>query len=259
MDFSARLNKLRYLVLHSLGLTQATPRIADFGINKAEMAARLATDPSEILKHFLADGHRPAHKWTQYFGIYEKWLAGYRATPLTFLEIGVLDGGSLDMWRSYFGSAATIVGIDIDPKCADRVTPPNHVRIGSQADGVFLAAVVKEFGAPDVILDDGSHIGHHQVASFHALFPLLKEGGLYIIEDTHTSYWPDWEGAVGRQGTAIEFAKRLIDDQHSWYHTGGDHSGMGEFLPAIHFYDSVIVIEKHRRAKPALVTGGPQG
>jgi cephalosporin hydroxylase len=222
------------------------------------VASRLPEDPSDILTHFLKEGHRPVHKWTQYFAIYEKGLARYRATPLIFLEIGVLDGGSLDMWRSCFGAEATIVGIDIDPNCANRVTAPNQVRIGSQADATFLAQIVKEFGAPDVVLDDGSHIGHHQIASFHALFPLLKDGGLYIIEDTHTSYWPDWEGAVGRQGTAIEFAKRLIDDQHSWYHTGGDHSGMGEFLPAIHFYDSVIVIEKHRRTKPALVTGGPQ-
>jgi hypothetical protein len=163
------------------------------------------------------------------------------------------------MWRSYFGAEATIVGSDIDPNCANRVTAPNQVRIGSQADATFLAQIVKEFGAPDVVLDDGSHIGHHQIASFHALFPLLKDGGLYIIEDTHTSYWPDWEGAVGRRGTAIEFAKSLIDDQHFWYYTGGDHSGMGEFMPAIHFNDSVIVIEKRRRAKSALVTGGPQG
>jgi cephalosporin hydroxylase len=249
---------LRYIVGRALGMTKPTPTIPDFSISKAEMASRLAQDSSEILKAFLKDGHRPVHKWTQYFGIYEKWLAHYRATPLNFFEIGVLDGGSLDMWRSYFGPAANIVGIDIDPNCATRVTPPNHVRIGSQADPLFLAQIVKEFGAPDVVLDDGSHIGHHQIVSFRALFPLLKEGGLYIIEDTHTSYWPDWEGALGRKGTAIEFAKQLIDDQHSWYHTAGDHSGTGDSIPALHFYDSVIVIEKQKRAKPALVSGGPQ-
>ena len=103
------------------------------------------------------------------------------------IEIGVFEGGSLDMWQRYLGADASIVGIDINPGCADRVDPPNVVHIGSQADRAFLEGVVAEFGAPELILDDGSHIARHQRASFEILFPLLQDGGLYIIEDTHTS------------------------------------------------------------------------
>ena len=78
-----------------------------------------------------------------------------RGQPVTMLEIGVFDGGSLDMWRRYLGFAATIVGVDINPRCADLVDEPNIVCIGSQADRAFLEQVIARHGAPDLVLDDG--------------------------------------------------------------------------------------------------------
>jgi hypothetical protein len=84
------------------------------------------------------------------------------------LEIGVFKGGSLELWREYFGPAATIFGVDVNPKCADYVTAPNQVRIGSQDDALFLEKVVLEIGTLDIVLDDDSHIGHHQRRSFES-------------------------------------------------------------------------------------------
>lgn len=108
------------------------------------------------------------------------------------------------MWRDYFGPSATIFGIDIDPECAKHVTAPNHVRIGSQDDPAFLKRVIAELGMSDIILDDASHIGPHQRASFDVLFSLLKENGLYIIEDMHSFYLHGfYEGGFRRKGTGI--------------------------------------------------------
>lgn len=198
---------------------------------------------------------RIVDKWLHYLPVYERYLAAYRNKPFRMLEIGVFKGGSLQMWREYFGERATIYGIDIDPQCANYANAPNIVRIGSQDDPAFLAAVVAEMGGVDVILDDGSHIARHQRASFKALWPLLSEGGLYIIEDMHTSYWPGFlEGGYRRRGTAIEMAKTLVDEMHHWYHSKGGRDDLG----SVSFHDSVAVIEKRRGVRPVYLKVGNQ-
>jgi hypothetical protein len=160
------------------------------------------------------------------------------------------------MWRRYFGAQATIVGIDINKECANRVDPPNMVRIGSQADPKFLQSVINEFGAPDVVLDDGSHMASHQRASFDSIFNSVKDGGHYIIEDMHTSYWPEWEGGYKRGGSAIEYVKQMIDDMHAWYHKRPTATSARDEIGAIHVYDSVTVIEKRRKRRPGMLRGG---
>lgn len=145
-----------------------------------------------------------------------------------------------------------IFGIDINPDCAAYCDPPNQVRIGSQADPSFLKGVVAEMGGLDVVLDDGSHVAEHQRASFQTLFPLLSDGGLYVIEDLHTSYWPiEYNGGYRRSGTAIELLKDVVDDMHHWYHGRKPRTAAGGDVAAVHFYDSVTVIEKRRGRPPA--------
>jgi hypothetical protein len=204
-------------------------------------------------------GHRGSivHKWIHYLEIYERHFSPYRNTPFKMLEIGVFKGGSLEMWREYFGEAATIYGIDVDPRCAECVTVPNQVRIGSQDDSVFLNKVILEMGTPDIVLDDGSHIGHHQRKSFDVLFPLLNPGGLYVIEDLHTSYWPGsvggghrFAGGYRHQSNAIEHVKQMIDDMHAWYHNNPVTTPAKTDIGAIHMYDSIVVIEKRHRQQP---------
>jgi hypothetical protein len=167
------------------------------------------------------------------------------------LEIGVSEGGSLAQWRQILGSEATIFGIDINPDCANLVDAPNQVRIGSQADPDFLTSVLAETGPLDIVLDDGSHVGRHQVASFRAIWPHVKPGGLYMIEDLHTTYWPgDMEGGMRKPGTGIELLKALIDDQHAWYHDEPEQYAVKEEIGGIHFYDSIAVVEKIRDHRP---------
>lgn len=219
-------------------------RLAEFSIPSAK-AARLATShDTAVARAFFGQRGRTVHKWLHYLDIYERHFSAYRGKPVRMLEIGVCKGGSLQMWRDYFGPDAVIFGIDLDPTCATRADPPNQVRIGSQADPEFLQTVVAEMGAPDIVLDDGSHKSKHQIASFETLFPLLREGGTYVVEDVHTSYWPGiLAGGLRRKGTFIEFVKSLIDDQHAWYH-GSTPTRHMRFIGGIHVYDSLVVIDK---------------
>ncbi len=235
------------------GLTKAPPGVAEFALSPEAIRKLRSEAKGGIHKIFFDGGKRPVHKWHHYLDIYERYLSAYRGRPFFFLEIGVMDGGSLEMWRRYFGQEATIVGIDIDPDCFSRCDPPNMVRIGSQADPEFLRSVVTEFGSPDVILDDGSHIANHQRASFDVLFPLLKEGGIYVIEDVHTAYWPDWEGGYRRQGSVIEYIKRIIDDMHAWYHNHPTVTPARDEIGSIHIYDSVVILEKRMKTKPGFL------
>ena len=207
--------------------------------------ARSKSSAGELTDIFFAQQGRRVHKWVHYLGIYERYLNRYCGTAVKMLEIGVNKGGSLDLWRDYFGPSATIFGIDIDPECANHVTAPNQVRVGSQDDPAFLKCVIDELGTPDIVLDDGSHIGRHQRVSFDVLFPLLKDNGLYIIEDTHTAYWHGlYEGGFRRKGTAIEHVKEMIDDLHGWYHNNPMISPARDQIGAIHVHDSITVIEK---------------
>ena len=126
--------------------------------------------------------------------------------------------------------------------------PPRHqhfsLRIGSQADPTFLKAVVAEMGGVDIVLDDGSHVAAHQRTSFSVLWPLLNVGGLYIIEDLHSSYWPQWGGGLRRPGSGVELVKSLIDDMHAWFHDEDESLADRRQLGVITIGNSIAAIQK---------------
>ncbi|HEX8351009.1 MAG TPA: class I SAM-dependent methyltransferase, partial [Hymenobacter sp.] len=193
-----------------LGVDNAKGFVADFSLRGSDANGAVKALPGKLARQFSEKTGRGADKWLHYLPIYEAHFDRFRETDLRMLEIGVFNGGSLELWRGYFGAKATIFGIDIDQRCAELFDPPNQVRIGSQADCKFLRSVVHEMGGVDLVIDDGSHIAEHQRQSFDCLFPLLNDGGLYVIEDLHTSYWPGaYQGGYRRRGTAIEFVKLL--------------------------------------------------
>lgn len=218
----------------------------------------LAQSKNDVEALIYSHRGRTIHKWTHYPEIYDRHFSAFRNTDVKMLEIGVFKGGSLELWRNYFGPKASIYGIDINPECANFVDLPNKVRIGSQADPVFLESVIAEMGTPDIILDDGSHAAKHQEISFKTLFPKLAFGGLYIIEDTHTAYWRGmYQGGYKRRGTAIEMVKNMIDDMHAWYHACPTSTDAKTEFGAIHIYDSIVVIEKRKRSPPQhIMVGG---
>jgi hypothetical protein len=192
------------------------------------------------------------NKWRSYLSIYDKYLRQFRETEVRILEIGVWRGGSLSMWRKYFGPDAVIFGVDINPECAGFAKGEAEVRIGSQDDHKFLRSVIDEMGGVDVVIDDGSHIARHQNASFRFLLPLVNPRGIYICEDTCTAYWRGaYEGGFRRKSNFIETAKRLIDDIHSDFHRGPvEFVDAARTISGIHFYTGMVVIEKSRQDIP---------
>lgn len=196
------------------------------------------------LKH---TDHRAVMKWKHYFGIYQRELGRFQGKDITFLEIGVYRGGSIPMWKGFFGEGATLVFVDINPDCKAHAEPGTHVEIGDQADPAFLTHLAKTYGPFDVILDDGGHMMHQQITSFEHLWPQVADLGLYMVEDTHTSYWPGFGGGFEEKASFIEYAKRLIDKMHSWYTDQDDifpFDDLARQINAVRFYDSIVIVEK---------------
>ena len=198
-----------------------------------------------LWQDFLTNHDLPIGKWVHYFPIYERHLAGWRNKDIVVLEIGVAGGGSAQMWNRFFGPRARVVGIDIDPSCAQHAKMGVSIRIGDQADPVFLAELVKEFGPPDIVIDDGSHRMEHVQKTFLHLYPLMPKNGVYIVEDLHTAYWPAYGGGVNSPDSFINVCKHFIDQLNATY-THGELAPdlMTRDTYSISFYDSVVVFEK---------------
>ncbi|HZT20553.1 MAG TPA: class I SAM-dependent methyltransferase [Dongiaceae bacterium] len=211
-----------------------------------------------LWNEFLTNDRRFIHKWKHYFPVYERHFGRFVNTDVVFIEIGCGRGGSLQLWKRFLGPHARIVGIDIDPACAEFAEDQIEIRIGDQADPAFLAAIVEEFGAPDVVLDDGSHLMAHIHASFAALYPRMSRNGVYLVEDLHTAYWNEYEGGLRRRGTFIETCKDLIDELNADQANGAlDPTEFTRSTLSMHFYHSIVVFERGRHtAKQSLQIGG---
>lgn len=205
----------------------------------------------DILDLYLNNKNQVVHKWHHYIPIYDKYFARFRGRKIRFLEIGVSKGGSLQMWRKYFGDEAIIFGIDIDPNCAQFNGQAGQVRIGSQDDPIFLESVITEMGGVDLILDDGSHHMDQIEATLNYLFPKLSNGGAYMIEDLHTAYWKNFGGGYRSKSNFFSFIADLIDDIHHWYHLNKvKHPSISNSCASIHIHDSIVVIEKDHVFEP---------
>ena len=203
----------------------------------------------DLMKFWLFENHRCIDRWAHYFPIYERWFEAYRGKEIVFVEVGVQNGGSIQMWRNYFGKDAKIVGIDVLPVCKQFEDADENifVEIGSQDDPNFWAAFKEKYPRVDILLDDGGHEMNQQLVTFREMFPHIKDGGLYACEDCHTSYWDEWGGGLKREGTFIEFTKNLLDELNA-FHTNGELPPTYNTLNmgGIHFYDSVVIVEKKK-------------
>jgi cephalosporin hydroxylase len=197
---------------------------------------------------FLTNDGRLIHKWAHYFPVYERHFARFRNQPVTMLEIGVGQGGSLQMWKRYLGPFAQIIGMEIRAAAKDYEEDQIHVRIGDQGDPSFLAGVVREFGPFDIVLDDGSHRMDHIHASFKALYPAVRHNGVYLVEDLHTAYSERFGGGYKNPASFIETCKDLVDQVNGDY-TGDPALRTSDFARStlsMHFYDSIVVFERGR-------------
>lgn len=214
-------------------------------------------DTGPYFRQYLArTDQRALIKMDHYLDIYDRLLGGWQGREVSFLEIGVFKGGSLGMWRDFFAPTSRLTFVDIDPACKALAVPGLEIRIGDQQDRGFLDSLAAEQGPFDLIVDDGGHQMAQQTTSFDALWPHLKDGGLYIVEDTHTSYWPGFGGGLGAPNSFIEFSKRLIDRMHSWYtddDVGFPLHPMAAEIGSVQFFDSLVIVEKTLKEAPVAI------
>lgn len=226
-------------------------------------------------------------KHSHFFAIYESQFSSIQDEPVKILEIGVYNGGSLYMWRKYFPNAELLVGIDIDPYCKRWEDKEENIfiEIGDQVNKEFLLEVNKKYGPFDIIIDDGGHENNQIITTFQVLFPLLKNNGYYVVEDTYHSYWPNYScnkdsstkvytpsGIKGgrpinidktkSKQTSMDFLKSLADKINvAAYIENGTESSAAEYnmvyrepdvyeksLFSIVFYDNICFMQKYERS-----------
>lgn len=157
------------------------------------------------------------------------------------------------MWKQYFGPHAKVFGIDINPHCKKLEEQQVEIFIGDQEDKTFLKELAGKIPRIDILIDDGGHTMQQQINTFEELFPRIDQNGVYLCEDLHTSYWPDFGGGYKEPGTFIEYSKNFIDYIHAWHSRQSDLLGITEFtrsVHSLHYYNSILVIEKRPIEKP---------
>lgn len=171
---------------------------------------------------------------------------------MVILEIGVMHGGSLQMWKEYFGPRAKVYGVDINPKCKEFEEENIKIFIGSQSDRNFLRNLKASLPPLDILLDDGGHEMEQQIVTFEEMFPHIKSDGTYLCEDLHTSYWGEFGAGLKNPKSFIEYSKNFIDYLNA-FHSKTDDFKVNEFTKSVHslhYYDSILVIEKRKMEKP---------
>ena len=152
-------------------------------------------------------------KWSSYLEQYERLLSPLRDKNISLFEIGIQNGGSLEIWSKYFPKAKVFVGCDINKKCSKLVYQDTRINlvIGDANQKKIKKDIIKKGGPFDIVIDDGSHRSGDIIESFINYFPHVVDGGLFIVEDLHCSYWEDYEGGLFSPHSSMMFFKYLTD------------------------------------------------
>ena len=187
------------------------------------------------------NSQKSSMKWSSYFQVYENIFSKYRNKKITFVEIGVFNGGSLFIWKKFFGKKAKIIGIDANPNAKKMEKYGFKIYIGNQSDSKFWENFFKKEGKVDIILDDGAHKNLHQITTVHCCLPHIKDGGKIVVEDTVTSYIKK-EFNNPSKYSFINFCNLIIENIHK-------RSGLlkkslniyAKRVYAVNFFESIVV------------------
>ncbi len=182
-------------------------------------------------------------KHSTYFETYDALFGRYRGQPITFVEVGVLGGGSLFMWREFLGPQARIVGVDLNPNAKKWEAEGFEIHIGSQSDPAFWRDVVAKVGPMDVVLDDGGHTFEQQIVTTEALIDNIRDGGMLVVEDTHTSY----QAGFGPRGYSfITYVARMMDRINRRFHELGGKTEKRVW--SVQVFESIVAFHVDRAA-----------
>jgi len=205
---------------------------------------------SKDIREIFYSLEKISDKWDPYFDVYEKHLSRFIGKSTKVLEIGVQNGGSIDMWLQYFGEGTKVVGIDVNPACLELQYNGNvEIVIGDQSSVEFWQNFLQKHNDFDIVIDDGGHTMKQQIVTLEQVYPFVNEKGVFLIEDTHTSYLEPWGGQMNRTTTFLSQMKSLTD------YLNVDHIPAGfiskktkdlfkNTLNSMTFYNSVVVLEK---------------
>lgn len=195
------------------------------------------------------EAHRgkPFIKGLDYLPAYDRHLTHLRGTAPTIVEIGILAGGSLQFWADYLGPGTNVHGVDINPDTRVHADTGATIHIGDQGDPVFLDQFAANFDRIDIVVDDGGHTAAQQITTFERLWPLIPPGGVYLCEDTASSYLPDFGSARDGQphpGSFVEYLRGVVDAMHAWFVPDASTEGLPAEVASVCVYRSLVVVER---------------
>ena len=187
---------------------------------------------------------KQSQKYKKYFNIYDEIFHNYRNKKITFVEIGILEGGSLEIWKKFFGNKARIIGIDANPECKKFEKNGYEIYIGDQSDKFFWKSFFNKVGNVDIVLDDGGHTNEQQINTIINCVKNINDGGILIVEDTHTSYMKDFGNP--HKFSFINFAKKIIDDINFTFPLFSNKKwkfSLNKYIYSIIFYESIAIFK----------------
>lgn len=174
----------------------------------------LASPPRPSLHElYQAHGDKVSDKWSLYLNEYDRLFSPYREQPVRLLEIGIQNGGSLEIWSKFFPNARRLLGCDINPRCARLQYDDARIDVivGDATLDATRELILAQSARWDLVIDDGSHTSRDIVRSFLTYFPHVEPGGLFVAEDLHCSYWEQWQGGLFHPFASVTFFKLLAD------------------------------------------------
>ncbi|MCY9872547.1 class I SAM-dependent methyltransferase [Vibrio barjaei] len=234
--------------------------------------------------HSVFEQHKgkASDKWSLYLDVYNHEFSRFIDKDPSILEIGVQNGGSLEIWDDFL-SPKKIVGCDINPKCNELEYSNSNIKLLVQDINLDSSLLFVKEELPDgidLLIDDGSHTSSDIITTFSKYFPLLNDGGLFVVEDLHCSYWNEFEGGLYDPYSSMSFLKTLADlvNYEHWgvskktrvdllndfakkYQISFDESTLSG-IHSVRFYNSICIVEKNKYASNELgqrrVTGESQ-
>jgi len=205
-----------------------------------------APDQSNPLRLFF-DAHTEGPgiwKWRHYFDIYDRHLGRFRGRKVRILEIGIYSGGSLEMWRDYFGPVCEIYGVDIESACKAYESDSVKVFIGDQGDRNFWRRFKQEVEGIDIVIDDGGHLLEQQIVTFEELLPHLRPGGVYICEDIHCTLNPFAAYVYGSAQNLNACDRGQENEENNERRAVYGASPFQSAVYSVHLYPFVTVVER---------------
>jgi hypothetical protein len=231
-------------------------RPLDFQPDGNGTALHLPNQTSPLLRYFSE--HREGRgiwKFNHYFENYQRHFARFRGQEVHVLEIGIYSGGSLEMWKNFFGPASKIYGVDIDPRCKAYESDPAHVFIGDQGDRGFWRRFRQAVPALDIVIDDGGHIPEQQIVSLEELLPYLRSGGVYLCEDLHGPF-NEFAAYVCGLAQDLNSAQLEYNFEDNERRSVSKTNPLQSAIAGIHFYPYMAAIE--RTAAPVVELVAPK-